>query len=153
MRRSLVTERGAFQLYDAATGRGQLPGQLEANAWAALAFLEGHRVFREDGYRDAAERVLGYAKSELLARSEGVFVEARNAPVVLGANGILADALIRAHRVTGRSDDLELAKRVLAALGGVARGLFVDDVDVAEVSRVSDAVAYLTAYGSVVEKR
>ena len=54
---------------------------------------------------------------------------------------------------TGRSDDLELAKRVLAALGGVASGLFVDDVDDAEVSRVSDAVAYLTAYGSVVEKR
>lgn len=152
MRRSLVAEKGAFQFYDAKTGRGQLPGQLEANAWAALAFLEGYRVSRTEAYRQAAERILGYAKAELFATSDGVFVDDRSVPIPLDTNGIMAEALIRAHRLTGRSEDLELAKRVLAALGGVTRALLVEDVDATEMSRASDAVFYLTAYRSVVER-
>ena len=153
MSRSLITEKGAFQFYEAKTSRGQLPGQLEANAWTALAFLEGYRVFRTEACRQAADRVLDYTKRELFDPARGVFVDDRNAPVSLDANGIMAEALLRAHRLTGRAEDLELAKRVLAALGGVASALLDEDVDATGMSRVSDAVFYLTAYRSVVEKR
>jgi hypothetical protein len=104
-------------------------------------------------YRQAAERVLGYAKGDLFDTAQGVFVDGRNAPIPLDANGIMAEALIRAQRMTGRSDDLKLAKRVLAALGGVARTLLIEDVDATGVSRESDAVFYLTAYRLVVERR
>ncbi len=152
MRRNLVSEKGAFHFYDVRTGRGQLPGQLDANAWAALAFLEGYRVSRLDTYRHAAERVLGYAKAELFDAKHGVFVEDRTAPLSLGANGIMADALIKAHRLTGRTDDLEVARGVLAALGGVARTVLVEDAEPSAVAQVVDAVSYLDAYRQVVEK-
>lgn len=144
--RSLISDKGAFQLYDVETGRGLLPGQLEANAWAALAFLEGYRVSRTEGYRRAADLVLGYAKVELFDSAHGVFVDDREAPVSLGSNGIMAEALIRAHRLTGRTDDLEIARRVLAGMGGAARALLVEGDDAAALADVSDAVSYLTAY-------
>ena len=152
MRRDLITEKGVFQLYEFKTGRGQLPGQLEANAWAALAFLEGYRVSQAETYRHAAEQVLGYAKAELFDTAHGVFVDNRDSSFSLGANGIMAEALIRAHRLSGRAEDLEIAKRVLAALGGVAHALLVEDADAAAVTRVADAVFYLAAYGRVAGK-
>jgi len=150
MRRNLVSEKGVFHLYDVKTGRGQLHGQLRANAWAALAFLEGYRVSRRDTYRHTAERVLGYAKAELFDTAHGAFVEDRDAPFSLGANGIMAEALIQAHHLTGSSDDFEIAKRVLATLGGVARTLLVEDE--ATTAVVAEAVFYLNAYRQVVEK-
>src|SRR5438128_2710665 len=153
MRRALITEKGVFQLYEFKTGRGQLPGQLEANAWAALAFLEGYRVSQAETYRHAAERVLGYAKAELFDTAHGVFVDNRDSSFSLSANGIMAEALIRAHRLTGRAEDFEIAKRVLAALGGIARALLVEDADAVAVARVADAVFYLTAYGRVAGKQ
>ena len=64
----------------------------------------------------------------------------------------MADALIRAHRLTGRAEDLELATGVLAALGGAARALLVEDDDATIVARVADAVFYLRAYARVIEK-
>ena len=152
MRRSLVSDKGVFHFYDVKTGRGQLRGQLTANAWAALAFLEGYRVSRLDTYRHAAERVLGYAKAELFDTAHGAFVEDRTAPASLGGNGIMAEALIQAHRLTGRPDDLEVAKRILATLGGVARALLVEDADTTLVARAAEAVFYLNAYRQVVEK-
>ena len=152
MGQNLITEKGAFQLYDVKTGRGQLRGQLEPNAWAALAFLEGYRASHIDAYRQTAQRVLTYAKAELFDTARSAFVEDRDSSLALGANGIMADALIRAHRLTGRAEDLELATRVLATLGGAARVLLVEDEDPTIVARVADAVFYLRAYARVVEK-
>src|SRR5438128_10698252 len=74
MRRDLITEKGVFQLYELKPGRGQLPGQLEANAWAALPFLEGYRVSQAETYRHAAAQALGYAKAELLDTAHRGFV-------------------------------------------------------------------------------
>ena len=152
MGQNLITEKGAFQLYDVKTRRGQLPGQLEPNAWAALAFLEGYRASHIEAYRQAAQRVLTYAKAELFDTARGAFVEDRDSALALGANGIMADALIRAHRLTGRAEDLELATGVLAALGGAARALLVEDDDATIVTRVGDAVFYLRAYARVIQK-
>ena len=68
---NLITEKGAFQLYDVKMGRRQLRGHLEPNAWAALAFLEGYRDSHIDAYRHAAQRVLTYAEAELLDTARG----------------------------------------------------------------------------------
>lgn len=152
MRRDLVSEKGMFHFYDVKTGRGQLRGQLMANGWAALAFLEGYRVSRRDVYRLAAERVLGYAKTELFDPAHGAFVDDRTTPVSLGANGIMAEALVRAHRLTGRADDLDVAKRVLAAFGGVVRSQLVEDADATAVAGAVEAIFFLNAYRQVVEK-
>jgi uncharacterized protein YyaL (SSP411 family) len=159
MRRHLLTDKGMFHIYDSRTGRGSLRGQLEANAWAALGFLEGYRASRTDAYRQAAERVLADALAELFDPGRGAFAEERNpderdAPrpprFPLDANGIMADALLRAHRVTGRAEYLETAKRVLATLGAEARALLVEEADAAPPARVSEAVFYLRAYAQVV---
>ena len=152
MGHNLITEKGAFQFYDVKAGRGQLPGQLEPNAWAALALLEGYRTSHIEGYRQTAQRVLTYAKAELFDKARGAFVEDRDSALALGANGIMADALVRAYRLTGHAEDLELATRVLATLGGAARTLLVEDDDATNVARVADAVSYLRAYAQVVEK-
>ena len=76
----------------------------------------------------------------------------KTTPLSLGANGIMAEALIQAHRLTGRTDDLAVATRVLAALGGVARSLLVEDADATAVTRAAEAVFFLNAYRQVVEK-
>ena len=82
-----------FHLYDVKTGRGHLRGQLRANAWAVLAFLEGYRVSRRDTYRHDAERVLGYANPERFDAAQGAFVDDKHAPVSLEANGLVAEAV------------------------------------------------------------
>ncbi|MBI2553711.1 MAG: thioredoxin domain-containing protein [Candidatus Rokubacteria bacterium] len=161
LRRSALTDKGVFHFYQIRAGRGHLRGQLEANAWAALAFLEGARVLRADAYRQAAERVLAYAIADLFDRGVRAFVEGRNpddpaatGPVrfPLDANGVMAEALLRAHGLTGRAEYREVATRVLAALGGAARALVSEEEDVGAVARVEDAVFYLRAYGQLVAR-
>jgi len=150
MRRDLVTEKGVFHLYDDRTGRGQLPGQLESNAWAALAFLEGYRLARTETYRQAAERILAYARAELFDPARAIFGKDGEIPLSMAANGILAQALLRAYQLTGRKEYLETATRVLAALGGEARAILVEDNEAAAVVRVADTVFYLKAYRQAV---
>jgi uncharacterized protein YyaL (SSP411 family) len=150
MRRSVVTEKGVFQIHEYKTGRGQLLGQLEPNAWAALAFLEGYRISRIEAHRQAAERILGYAMAEKFDAANGVFAEERDSRPSLYTNGLMAEALIRAHRLTGRKDYLDAARRALAVLGPAAHALLVDDDDATATTRVADAVFYLRVYGQVV---
>lgn len=148
MRANMVGEKGAFHLYEYRTGRKQGQGQVDANAWAALAFLEGYRVARVEAYRQAAERVLGFAIAELFDTERGAFAEAKSSPLALDANGVMAEALLRAHRLGGRADYLDVARRVLATLGGTARALLVENDDA--VVRVDDATYYLRAYAYMV---
>jgi uncharacterized protein YyaL (SSP411 family) len=159
LRRHLLTDKGVFHIHDARTGRGQLRGQLEANAWAILAFLEGHRLSRQEAYRQAAERLLAYAMADLFDSSRGAFVEARNPDdrpsalsqhLPLDGNGLMAEALMRAHRLTGREDYRLTAERVLATLGGVVQAALTEDEDAGAAARVADAVFYLRAYAQVV---
>ncbi|MBI3625612.1 MAG: thioredoxin domain-containing protein [Candidatus Rokubacteria bacterium] len=146
MRRSCLTDKGVFHFYESKTGRGYLLGQLEANAWAALAFVEGSRVLRADVYREAGERVLAYALVELFDAGAGAFAEEKNR-YPLDANGVMALALLSAHQLTGRSEYLDHAKRVLGALGGEARAAVGEDT--ASVARVEKSVLYLRAYAQV----
>ena len=150
LRQNCLTDRGAFQIFEEKTARGQLLGQLEANAWAALAFVEGYRVSHRQAFREAAERVLTYSMADLFDATRGVFVHDRDSPASLGANGVMAAALMRAHQLTGRAEYRETARRVLAALGGPARALLVDEEGGATAFRMEDAVFYLRAYGQLI---
>ena len=42
----------------------------------------------------------------------------KNSPAPLDANGVMAEALLRAYRLGGRADYLDVARCVLATLGG-----------------------------------
>jgi len=148
IRGHLVGERGVFHLYEHRTGRRYSEGQLDANAWAALAFLEGYRVARVEAYRQAAERVLGFAMAELFDAGRGAFGEDKASPLPLDANGVMADALLRAGRLGGRADYLDSARRVLATCYGAAHALLVENEDA--TGRVTEAVYYLRAYAQVV---
>jgi uncharacterized protein YyaL (SSP411 family) len=124
--------------------------------------LEGHRASGKTVYRQAAEQLLGYALAELFDRQRGAFVEGNNpddrsgAPrageIPLDANGVMADALLRAHRVIGRAEYLEVAKRVLASLGGKAKTIVGEDADESTGAALAQAVHYLKAYGQLFPK-
>jgi uncharacterized protein YyaL (SSP411 family) len=158
MRRNVLTEKGMFHIYEYTPSRGYLRGQLEANAWAALAFLEGYRVSRNAAYRQAAERVLGHALAQLFDRQRGGFVAgnnpddkgagARTKELYLETNAVMAEALLRAHLMTQKAEYLDVARRVLATFGGEVKAILVDDPDASPV-RVADTVFFLRAYGQV----
>jgi hypothetical protein len=103
-----------------------------------------------EAYRQAAERVLGFAMAELFDTGRGAFGEDRASPVPLDANGVMVEALLRADRLGGRADNEDVARRVLATFYGAAHALLVENEDA--TVRVTDAVYYLRAYAQVVGK-
>jgi uncharacterized protein YyaL (SSP411 family) len=137
LRQRLVTGRGVAHLYDPETNQPWLYGQLEANAWVSLALLEGYGETRRPEDLQAAREVLRYALSDLFDAKRGAFVEwnnpdpsllrageQRSPHFPLEANGVMAVALLHAHRHTGEATYLQVARRVLEALSGqVAAGL------------------------------
>jgi uncharacterized protein YyaL (SSP411 family) len=147
IRADLVGDKGAFHLYESRTGRRHGQGQVDANAWAALALLEGYRVARVEAHRQAAERILGFAIADLFDPARGAFADDKNSPLQLDANGVMAEALLRAYRLGGRGDYLNVAGRVLATLGGAAHALHVENEEAP--ARVADAVHYLRAYAGM----
>lgn len=137
LRAHLLTTRGVAHLFDPDTNQAWLQGQLEANAWVALALVEGYREARRNEDLRAAQEVLRYALTDLLDARRGAFVEWNNPdPSLLRAgeqrsqvfplegNGVMAAALVQAHRLTGDATYLQVARRVLEAMSGqVAAGL------------------------------
>jgi uncharacterized protein YyaL (SSP411 family) len=147
---NMVSEKGAFHLYEPWTGRRHGEGQLDANAWAALGLLEGYRVVRVESYRQTALQVLRFAVADLFDAGRGAFGDDKSLPLSLDANGVMADALLRAQQVGGPADYLDLARRVLTSFGGTARALLGDGDDA--VARAPDTVYYLRAYAQVVSR-
>lgn len=157
MRERLLTrDDGMYDLYDARTGECHRLGQLEANAWAALAFLEAERVSGRPAYREAGESLLAYAQARLFDAQRGVFANRKSAaggdsvgPLALEANGVMAEALIEGHRATGRPEYLERARQLLGPLGARVDGLLGDqEAEDARLQRaLAEAVSTLRAYG------
>lgn len=160
VRRELLTDSGVYHIHDAKTGRGQLLGQLEANAWATLAFLEAYRVSKNRMYQQAAERVLRYALVELFDLTRGAFVDARDrqeprreGDIPLEANGAMALALLRGHQASGRPEYLETARRVLATLGRDVQTVLTGDAETTSPRQIAATTFYLRAYGEAVQPR
>lgn len=148
MRIHAVGSRGVFHLYEHATGRTHGEGQVDANAWAVLAFLEGYRVARVDADRRAAERVLSFAMANLFDTGRSAFGKDRASAPALDANGLMAEALLRADRLAGRADYRDVPRRILASFGSAAHALLVEDQEA--TAPVADAIYYLRAYAQVV---
>jgi uncharacterized protein YyaL (SSP411 family) len=161
MRMRLLSDKGMYHIYQAKAKRGALRGQLEANAWAALAFLEGHRVSGKDVYRQAGEVVLDYALAQLFDRQRGGFIawnnpdhagrSARTEELSLAANGLMAQALLTAYRLSGRPAYRDAAEHTLAMLGGQIKARLVEELSVPS-ALVAEMVYALTAYGKLLEK-
>jgi uncharacterized protein YyaL (SSP411 family) len=147
LRANLVGEQGAFHLYEQRTGLRYGEGQVDANAWTALAFLKGYRVSSVQAHRQAAEQVLRFAVAKLFDAGRGGFSEDKSSPLLLDANGVMADALLEAHQLGGRADYRDAARRVLSTFGGTAGALLTESD---EAARAADTVYYLRAYSQVV---
>lgn len=160
MRMRLLSDKGMYHIYQATAKRGAVRGQLEANAWAALAFLEGHRVSGKDIYRQAGELVLDYALAELFDRQRGGFIawnnpdqagrSARTEELPLAANGLMAQALLTADRLSGRPAYRDAAERTLAMLGGQIKARLVEELD-APAALVTEMVYTLTSYSNLLK--
>jgi uncharacterized protein YyaL (SSP411 family) len=137
LRTRLLTPRGVAHLFDPDTNQAWLQGQLDANAWVALALVEGYREARRNEDLRAAQEILRYALTDLWDARRGAFVEWNNPdPSLLRAgeqrsqvfplegNGVMAAALVQAHRLTGDATYLQVARRVLEAMSPqIATGL------------------------------
>jgi uncharacterized protein YyaL (SSP411 family) len=143
----MLSGNAVFHLYEPATGRRYGEGQLDANAWTALAFLESYRLARVEAHRQAAEQVLATALSGLFDSRRGVFGEDKASVPHLDANGVMADALLRADAVARRREYVDVGRRVLAALDPAVHTLLVEEQD--GTARVANAVYYLRAYARV----
>ena len=99
---NMVSEKGAFHLYEPRTGRRHGEGQLDANAWAALGLLEAIASYE---WNPTARRHCRCCASPWLTSSDagrGAFGDDKSLPLSLDANGVMADALLRAQQVGGR---------------------------------------------------
>lgn len=156
MQKHLLSDRGVYHIYRDRTGKGILQGQLEANAWAARAFLEGYSHSKRAQQMQAAERILRYLEAELYDRKRGAFLEQRNpeapdAPtgaveLPLDANGVIAEAYLVAHSLSGRPEYRAIGENVLKALSGEVAMVLSEAGDSVSAPRVVDAVFYLRAY-------
>jgi len=151
----LLSDKGAYHIFQYKTGQPYLSGQLEPNAWLARAFLEAYRVTKRPLYLNTARQILRYLKADLYDPKRGAFLaekgsDARAMPLEahqfpLDANGMIADAYLLAHKVTGESEYRQMARRILAGLGGEVQALLMDDDGVA-TKVVADSGFYLRAY-------
>src|SRR5262249_41403041 len=122
----VVTEKGAFALYEPQTGQRLGEAQVDANAWAALGLLEGYRAVRVESHRRAALQVLSFAVAHLFDAQRGAFGETKSAPLSLDANGVMAEALMLARQVGGPAEYADLTRRVLTTFGGSTRALLAE---------------------------
>jgi len=150
IRVNLVGEKGVFHLYEPRTGQRYGEGQVDDNAWAALGLLEGYRAAAVESNRQAAQQVLRFAAADLFDPGRGGFGRDKDLPLSLDANGVMAEALLRARQVGGPADYVDLARRVLATFGGTAHTLLGESDD--KMPRVADAVYFLRAYAQLVAR-
>ena len=157
VRRELLTASGVYHIREDKTAQSQLLGRVEANAWTAMAFLEGHRVSKNPAYLQVVERVLRYALAGLFDNTRGVFIDAgdrqepgREGDIPLEANGALALALLRAHQASGQPEYLETGKRVLGAAGRGVKTALMDEPDATSPKEVAATAFYLRAYAEAV---
>lgn len=133
-------------------------GQLKANAWAALAFVTGYELTGDAKYLRAFEKTAAYARQRLFIPAEGLFRlwnvpsaqglrsgEQISEEAPLGANGVLALALLRGHRATGDPGQMAMAEQVLSALSVLEPRQFDEDPNDKEKLYLQEFVYYLRA--------
>lgn len=137
----LMSNEGALSYYDPEKKKGLINGQLEDNARAALAFLQGYEATKEKKYLEKAEGIMKFTIDRLYDKENGGFFERKstnkefyrevelfidNKPHDL--NGLMAYALLKAHKITGSKDYLKKADETI--------GLFTTRFDMGELTNV-----------------
>lgn len=129
-----MTDEGVRNEESSRNENAPLLGQLESNAWAALAFVEVYIAYGRTEDRIAARRIVEYSIRHLFDRRSGNFIEWKNpkpeplrrgedvssgGPIDL--NGVMALALLRMGRHERDGRYIGIAKRVLTNFVGKAR--------------------------------
>ncbi len=130
--RELVTDYGVLSYYDYQDQKGYINGNIEPNAWAALAFIEGYRFTKKEPYLRTAGRIIDFALENLYDTEEGGFFERRSTSsgfyredeLFLSEkpqeeNGVMAYALYLAYGETGRKEFLRRARETFGHFAGV----------------------------------
>ncbi|HHL39981.1 MAG TPA: thioredoxin domain-containing protein [Deltaproteobacteria bacterium] len=134
IRKELLTDYGVLSYYDHKDGRAHINGNIEPNAWAALAFLEAYGLTGEKSYLESAGKVLDFALEHLYDGESGGFFERRSTDDAyyrpgelfvdekpLEENGVMAYALYLAYEATGDEDYLLRARQTLGVFVGSIR--------------------------------
>ena len=130
--RELVTDYGVLSYYDYKDGKGYINGNIEPNAWAALAFIEGYRFTGKEKYLKRGVEILDFALKNLYDTEEGAFFERRSTSKGFyrkgelfldekpqEENGVMAYALYLASGETDRKDFLKRARETFGYFTGV----------------------------------
>lgn len=106
-------------------GEAHLPGWLQAQAWAALVYLDAYEAVGQPEWLERAQSILDWMLANLSTPS-GALSDMPETPGALGRlaervtpvveNAVAAEALIRAGRIVDRVDYGERATEILAAL-------------------------------------
>ncbi|MBI5683190.1 MAG: thioredoxin domain-containing protein [Deltaproteobacteria bacterium] len=142
-KREMITQNGVLSYYDNVQKKGFLDGQLEDNAWMALAFLEAYKATKEKRLLEIAEgSIIRFAMERLYDSKGGGFFERRstskdfyrNGELFIDEkppkeNGVMAYALFRAYKLTGNADYLKKAEEAI--------GLFMDEHMTGEISTIN----------------
>jgi uncharacterized protein YyaL (SSP411 family) len=126
LEKNLLSEEGALSYYDAEKKKGFINGQLEDNAWLALAFLKGYAVSKERRYLEKAEAILRFSIDRLYDRENGGFFERKSTSREFyreeelfldtkpdSQNGPMAYVLLRAYEATNSKDYLKKAEETV----------------------------------------
>lgn len=139
--KTMLSNEGVLSYYDADKKKGFINGQLEDNAWAALALLEAYDATKDKKYLDKAEGVIKFTIDKMYDRENGGFFERRSTSKEFyretelfldskpdDLNGLMAYLLIKASKATGSKDYLKKADETV--------GHFVARFDMGESTTV-----------------
>lgn len=131
---NMLTDNGVLSFYDPQKKKGFLDGQLEDNAWLALAFMEGYKATKEKRLMEKADALITFSIKNLYNEKEGGFIERKSTSRefyrekelvsfkrTYSTNSIMSFLLINAHELTKNKEYIEKAKEVM--------GLFYEDMN------------------------
>ncbi|MBI5224764.1 thioredoxin domain-containing protein [Candidatus Micrarchaeota archaeon] len=126
---------GCFHYYSEKEG-AKLSGNLNDNAWAAIAFLEAYRVGKQKEHLDLATQILNFMLSSLYSKEKGAFIERnsnsaemyrdselKSEKLPYQENAIAIWALLQAFNHTKEENYLSVSKETFANFQYVSEDL------------------------------
>ena len=159
LRKVLLSDQGVYLYLDEKRRKPFLKGQLEANAWASLAFLQGYEYTDDKSFLQAAEKILGYSLEKLFDRRRGVFIawnnpdgriyrtdEGVSKDTPLETNGVMALSLLNAYRMTKKKEYLQAGRKAIGYFASEVKRAFTDEIDLVDITILERTVYFFKAY-------